>query len=579
MVARTDESGIGWADISPKGLDSKDEVIAVANLTLPATHPLKGRMVTLEGQPIAGLKISVVAVARADEQDDICLRESISFYASKRNPKAWVQSTETDGDGYFTIRHVPMGFGARLITKGTDQFAPQGFQLNTGVSERRREGDGTYRDTVRNAETPDEIVILPVAPAQTFEGVVLLGDSEKRAANSKIAIWAAQQGSGSMMNVFGTTDDQGRFELTPYPGVRFGIIAYPPHGLPYHIKELGPLRWTPGGASRNLEVRLTEGVLLEGTVVNQKTGRPIADASVQYVPTSKTESQLPEEVVTGWQSIKKTDASGRFSITVAPGPASLLVHAPDRRYVLKMQSSRKLYQLGGDAGGLWYYAHAFQPIDPRKGESVSDLRIELTPGEAVSGKIVGPDDQVAKGALIVSRLQIAPDSPVWRAMPDRAADGQFTIEGLTPGAEYPVLFLDPVNRWGATAMISTRTPSPTVKLLPCGNATASFVDKDGNPTDSTSLHIVVSPGKPKYGGAAGAGNSFADEDFVSNIDPVNHGRHAIADTGAVTYSALIPGARYRVDYKAPNGNLIHREFTGEAGKTIDLGKLVTSVDD
>ncbi|HBL47530.1 MAG TPA: hypothetical protein DDZ90_29510, partial [Planctomycetaceae bacterium] len=218
---------------------------------------------------------------------------------------------------------------------GSEQFAPQWVNINTGQPEERSKHDGTYRDIVRNIK-PGETLTIPLAPAQWFSGRVLLGDTGKPAANTRIKIWASQQEPfGSMVSIEGKTDEEGNFRLNPRPGIRFGIVAYPPQGTPYLTREIKDLHWTPE-TSKEIEIKLDKVVLAEGFVRDAKTGQPLEGAAVQYYP-ERANKRYTEDIITGWQSIQKTDKAGKFQIPVLPGPGSLLVHAAERKYILQEQ--------------------------------------------------------------------------------------------------------------------------------------------------------------------------------------------------------------------------------------------------
>ena len=71
------------------------------------------------------------------------------------------------------------------------------------------------------------------------------------------------------------------------------------------------------------------------------------------------------------------------------------------------------------------------------------------------------------------------------------------------------------------------------------------------------------------------GELAADSDFISNVDRKNHwpGPETDAD-GRVTFEVLIPGATYRI-FGTENGHLVvKKDFSVEAGRTLDLGEFV-----
>ena len=241
---------------------------------------------------------------------------------------------------------------------------------------------------------PGEIGTISIAPAQFFEGDLLLGNTNEPAANTKIRMGASQQTTemGSSVWVESRTDEKGHFRINPYPGVRFGIIANPPDGAPYHTRQIEGLKWESGDASKKIVIRLDPAVQATGTVVDAETGNPLAGVSVQYKPDSIHNTTVTQNAVTGWQNIQKTDTDGAFRITVFSGPGTLLFHAAtDSNYVLQESSSGELE--GGTRSGERHYAHMFQKINPPA--------------------------LVANASIIKSRIQITKANPQFPAVFDR----------------------------------------------------------------------------------------------------------------------------------------------------------------
>lgn len=574
LIARTSDSGLVWQKLD---LDAAETQTA---LTLSPQQLIEARLVDLEGQAAAGLSLDMASVAVADPGNRPSKEIGFGIRGLEQPPRAWPEPLTTDDHGRVTIRNVPPGHGVYLKVPGTEKFAPQLLALNTGMPEERGENDATYRSLVKNVES-GEVATVAIAPAQFFEGIVLLGDSDKPAANARIKMWASQQEGplGSMVAIEGTTDEAGRFRLNPWPGVRFGIVAYPPEGAPYQVRRLEDLRWDSGAGPKEIEIRLDEGVLARGTVVDADTGEPLHDASVQYHPDRVHNTNLSSDVVTGWQSIQKTDEDGQFAITVLPGPGTLLVHAAHGSYILQEVGSRELSS--GEPGGVRSYAHAFQKIDPQADEPLEAMKIGLQPGASVAGTLTDAKGNPIERALIVSRLKILDSSPKWRGFTDEALNGRFQIDGLREGEEYPVHFLDPENRLGATAMISTKNPSPTVVLEPCGLATARFVDPEGDPVVDArlGLRMVVTPGKPQYDRQAmERGELLADEDSIANIDRDNHwSAPATDENGERTFPALIPGARYRFINFVDGNPRVVKEFVARSAETYEMGEIEVDI--
>jgi len=78
----------------------------------------------------------------------------------------------------------------------------------------------------------------------------------------------------------------------------------------------------------------------------------------------------------------------------------------------------------------------------------------------------------------------------------------------------------------------------------------------------------------RYSNETHAGVLAADEDHVANHDYVNYRNGPKTDAdGRMELIALIPGATYRILGNIKR-KLTHKDFTVEAGQTIDLGEII-----
>lgn len=554
------------------------------DIKLPPPLYFQIRFVDLEGQPATQLSVAQESTYFKVPSLRGNVKKSNGFLKPVAETTFGYSPIKTDDHGVIKLGNQELRNRVTLKISGTEKFAPQWITLYSDKLEKRDKHDESHSYSVKYIKPGDKATIV-LAPAQIFEGTVLLGDSGKPAANTRIKIWASQHEQfGAMHSIEGKTDDAGRFRLNPYPGVRFGIVAYPPKGTPYLIRELKNLRWSQGAASKKIEIKLGKVVLAQGTVVDAMSGKPLPGASVQYYPERANNISLKDGIVTGWRGIQKTDAAGKFQIPVLPGPGTLLVHAVERKYILQEEGSRKLNS--GKPGGARIYAHAFQKINPMIGKTLEPMKIELQPGATVAGTLVGEQGKPIKHALVLSRLKVLPTSPDWwRGISDEANNGKFELQGLRAGEEYPVFFLDPKNRLGAKAMISTKNTSPKIVLKPCGSATARYVDPDGKPIADVSLgglRMVVTPGKPQYDlQATQRGEKLADEAFVANIDRLNYQLQTTNTTnanGEWTFPALIPGAPYRHVKIVDGQPKITHEFSVQPGELYELGDIEVKID-
>jgi beta-lactamase regulating signal transducer with metallopeptidase domain len=569
VIARQDGFGMAWRQLN---LDAPETEAAIE---LPSEEPIRGRLIGLEGQPAAGVRMSIAAVVERNENET---GESSVGYQGDKIPAAWLTAVTSDDQGRFLVQGVAAGAGVLLEVEGSDRFAPQDIALNTGWAEQRGERDATYRSLVKNVK-PGEEAAVALSPAQLFEGVVRYADSGQPAPYARITIWASQQEYGSMMLIAGSADENGHYRINPRPGIRFGLTAYPPEGVAYLGRQTPPgdsLRWAARERIKHVDLTLPRGVLVRGRIVEAGSETPVAQAAIQYAPESSNNPNASHDILTRWAGIQLSDQEGRFSIAVLPGPGRLMVNSQQGNYVLQEIGDRELYQ--GKPGGWRNYAHAIAKLNPQAGQDALEVKMEVQPGATVMGRIVDEQGAQVDEVLVVSRLHISPHSPFWRGHTTPTLGGRFELAGLAHDVEYPTYFLDAKRQLGATEIIKAGDGERTVVLKPCGKAKLRLIDDNRKPLsgENATVEMVVTPGASRYDrDATERGELAADADYLANIDRTNHWHSAKSDEqGQLTLPALIPGASYRIT-AARGGRLqVVNEFQVKASETLDLGDIV-----
>ncbi len=565
LFARKDGYAVGWQDVTTGST-------AEVSIDLAEEQTIRGRLFNIEGEPVGGERLSVISVRKTRKEPQWVDGDGTWYRTTGKQPQAWVPSVVADEDGRFEIHGVPRGYGVSASLIESQNFGPQSIAINTGESEQRSKSDQTYRSLVEN--TPDgEEVTITLSPPQIITGKITAEDTGEPIANARVSIWASQQKQfGSMVSVEGETDENGTYRILPYPGIRFGISAFPPKGSPYLSCEAEVIKWEDGDQSRNVDVALQRGVLIRGRILEEGTDKPVAKAGVIYQPLKyKT---VPKNVITGWQNRRKTDDDGEFSFAVPRGAGILQVKHWENTYAnqSRIHSGRR------------QYAHAFYKVEPTDDSDTLKTEIRLRPGSSIHGQVVDESGAPVKKFQVITNLRIWDPTGNWRGDDNKEVNGKFQLKNLEAGKEYTMSVLDAKRLLGATVQVKAQDEPVKIVLKPCGKAIARFVLKgeDKERKVHPTLFFVMTPGCGKHDmEAMRSGETAADSDFVTNIDRLNYGFNdgpKMDEDGSFTFPALIPGATYRLFTKF-DGSWSHKDFTVKSGQTLDLGEFHPEFED
>ncbi len=528
--------GLGWARLNP---DAEQPGVEIR---LRPEQPIRGKLVNIQGQPVAGVKVAVEAVIRDNMYvtfDGIVLGDC----ATPEALRTWPRPVTTDAQGRFAIN----GIGRDLtVTCSVDdpRYPRQSLRIPTDA----RDG-------------PKEVA-LALRPGIVVEGRVLADDTGRPIGQALVNHVRA--------------DDQGHFTIRqPFNQIR-RLMAVPPEGAPYLLGE-SEFKLPKGAVQVAHDIRLRRGVVIRGKATEEGTGRPVAGASVQYLA-----ARRPDGVIDRDRAVVASRDDGSFEIVVLPGKGHLFVFGPTADYVLEVIGSNKLYE--GRLGGERHYGHKIIPYEVQPVGHLDGIDAALRPGRTVKGRVVGPEGQAVGDVRIIATLQFNYFHLFWRGdLAPHARDGRFELHGLDPNRPVRVAFFDPDHQWGTSVELSGQQAGEdvTVRLRPCGRATARLVGTDGKPLAGLfpQFEILGSPGprldtRDKREQAELA----ADTLYVPSVDPLYHrSRPRTGADGRITLPDLIPGATYRISGSFLNVptkvDPVYKDFTVKPGETVDLGDI------
>jgi hypothetical protein len=529
------------------GLQKWEAGQAEVVIRLPKEQVLRARLVDLQGQPVKGIAIHVVSVLEKEGEVPLGVVQP-----AEPSP-LWFTPPVTDDQGRFALHGIgPKQFA--LLEVRDDRFQSEYLKLWTTDKERSEE------------------VLHVLAPARLIEGKVTYADTGKPIAGVEVVVegWHRK------------TDKNGCFRLNPpqgRPQEFFFVVAHAPEGEPYlsQLKQLAPLK---GAGKKQLDFALPRGVLVRGKVTEAKTGKPLEGAALWFLPQEIDNPNFSRDksLALGAPFAIASGADGSFQLAVLPGPGHLLVKGPKADYI-PVETTRK-YLRDGKTGGERQYLHALIPINFKSGSGPQEISVKLRRGVTVRGTVLTPDGKPATKVQVLTRLNTSAPMIIEELRGEEVPPAGFVFHGCDPEKDYPAVFLDEKNEWGALVQISGKKDQGkplTVKLQRCGSATARFLNKEGKPREGywPSVEMVVTPGPHQFDfKASEKGILAADAVNLANVYRGSYQMNGFRTDakGKITLSSLVPGVTYRiVSYNQQP--IVVREFTVKPGQTLDLKDL------
>ena len=293
-------TGYGPAWVIYGGIDATQPL----TLRLVEDLPLRGRVIDLEGRPIAGTSVKVSAPQAAKEEDlsrwiagikageapaTIHLKVPLSVESRLIGTPTAVT---TDADGRFEVR----GLGRERVVSLTfagEQVAYREAQAATREMETLQQVLGYQfagKDSVFGAT-----FTFSAEPARTIEGIVK--DAKTGELLPDVSVESKTMTSypyGKYRVLKTATDENGRFRLIGMPkGAENRIWIVPNEHQPYFMRDvdvpdpvgLGPVR---------MEIELHRGIWITGRVTDGATGAPVPTVRMLYIFRSSRTNMLRE---------------------------------------------------------------------------------------------------------------------------------------------------------------------------------------------------------------------------------------------------------------------------------------------
>jgi beta-lactamase regulating signal transducer with metallopeptidase domain/protocatechuate 3,4-dioxygenase beta subunit len=513
IVARAPGFGPAWAKTLAREV-TEDQPIRLVRDDVP----ISGRLVDLEGRPVAGASIRVDSLWTAESAAavDRWLKtldsapvegerpQSHYFPITERCPAieaslAAARAT-TDADGRFRLSGLGRDRLAILDITGPS-IAMRRIQVVTrkmaNVQGRHLDEPGLQDPTYYDASPT-----IVSEPGRPIEGVVR--DAGTKAPIKGVMV-TAQQLSGSIMSIEGLitakTDAEGRYRLVGLPkGDAHVLSVYPPLDQPYFVTDFLKISAAPGIEPVKFDIALHRGVWIDGRVSDAKTGQPVR-AVIHYYPyLANTHAQtfpnfrLPMSA--NWTGDRcHTDDQGRFRVVGIPGSGIVAVKSFALSYRHGVGSDRLSVHPVNVPPAQESMRHDFLPtynqMSPQDFEAVAEVNVPadgvgmhqdfaLEPSPSLTIQLFDPEGKPLTHVAAFGRF-----SENKQRDPKLYDKSQVEVFELDPAKARTVLFLHRDRKLGAVLTFppgeSAGAGQPKVTLRPCATVTGRIVDAEGNP--------------------------------------------------------------------------------------------------
>jgi RNA polymerase sigma factor (sigma-70 family) len=346
--------GPGWA------YGEGAEKLVDVTIKLVKDVPIKGRVLDLEGKPVAGVSVRVRG-----------------YYLAEGDLKKWVEALQARKEGHDVHSlggsmnpAYQLGLARPVITGADGAFRLTGVGAERVIA-LRFEGPTIAISEVYVVTRPCPTVVVPrnkkkpgagnyvyhgptfdhvVAPTMPIVGTIRAKDTGKPLAG--VTVRAHLDSAYGYYNdrenfIRATTDKEGQYRLVGLPRMAGQYLwVAPAAGQPYLPPERATAGVSTGNDPLRVDFELKRGVLIRGRVTDKVTAQPVA-ALVEYMAFADNPHLKEGGVLRGYAFQVRTDPDGFFTLAGLPGRGLLAArvaymewHNRNGRYLLDVGADK-----------------------------------------------------------------------------------------------------------------------------------------------------------------------------------------------------------------------------------------------
>jgi RNA polymerase sigma factor (sigma-70 family) len=532
---------------------------------------IRGRVLDLQGKPVAGVAVRVVGLLLPDKGDlaafAAALKASKDGYPVEnkllirlQNPAIarMFAAASTDAAGRFQMKGIGRERIAVVEISGpTIETRLARVMTRPGEPIQRLEwNDYPHSGRLTYYGASFNHVAAPTTP---IVGVVRDKDTQKPLAGAIVTSWKlAGDDLYGRTFIRTTADKEGRYRLTGMPRGEGNMIEIAgPEGEPYlEVKKDVPA--AQGIETATVNAELKRGVWIKGRVTDKATGQPMP-AYIEYF--AFADNPYRKDAPGFWPRLPTKD-NGTFRFVGLPGRGLIGARAFQDRYLIAVGSEKftirddGLRTIATAPPCITINYHTLSEVAPAKDAASATCDITLDPGRTLTGTVIGPDGKPLSGARMGGVTGFSISSWEHKTQPT----AEFTVYAVKEGQTRNVLVLHEEKQLAGSLMIRGDEKGPlTIKLKPWGVLTGRFVTGDGQPRPDAEV-ALERYGERLHDPSCGYHRSRS---FQTDKD------------GKFRIEGLVPGLKYTMHFKNKGrlAGTLFEDLTVESGESRNLGDV------